>query len=100
MISLFSSILLATTGLIALAVGAEALVFGASWLARVLRISPAVVGLTIVAFATSVPELCVSLIAINQDSVDIAVGICGKSELEARRTGRLKIRTTLNDYLR
>ena len=74
MISLFSSILLATTGLIALAVGAEALVFGASWLARVLRISPAVVGLTIVAFATSVPELCVSLIAINQDSVDIAVG--------------------------
>ena len=74
MISLFSSILLATAGLIALAVGAEALVFGASWLARVLKISPAVVGLTIVAFATSVPELCVSLIAVNQGSADIAVG--------------------------
>ena len=74
MIDLFASLLLATTGLLALAVGAEALVFGASWLARVLRISPAVVGLTIVAFATSVPELCVSLIAVNQGSADIAVG--------------------------
>ncbi|MEC7240797.1 MAG: sodium:calcium antiporter [Myxococcota bacterium] len=74
MIELSASLVLATTGLIALAVGAEALVFGASWLSRVLRIPAAIVGLTIVAFATSVPELCVSLIAINQGSPDIAVG--------------------------
>ena len=74
MLELIASLLLATAGLLALASGAEALVLGASWLARLLRISPAVVGLTIVAFATSVPELCVSLIAVEQGSPNIAVG--------------------------
>ncbi len=61
-------------GLIILIVGAEALVRGASRLASTIGISPLVVGLTVVAFGTSSPELAVSIIASMNDKADISLG--------------------------
>ncbi|TSE31717.1 Inner membrane protein YrbG [Tepidimonas taiwanensis] len=61
-------------GLVALVVGADALVRGASKLALSLGISPLVVGLTIVAFGTSAPEVAVSTGAVLGGQTDIAVG--------------------------
>ena len=68
------SILLFVAGLIFLIVGAEALVRGSSRLAAVLGISPLVIGLTVVAFGTSSPELAVSIKAALSDQGSIAVG--------------------------
>jgi cation:H+ antiporter len=48
-------------GLVVLTAGAEVLVRGAVGLAAAVRISPLVIGLTVVAFGTSAPELVVSL---------------------------------------
>jgi cation:H+ antiporter len=61
-------------GLGALIVGAEALVRGASKIAMSFGVSPLVVGLTIVAFGTSSPEVAVSVGAALSGSSDIAVG--------------------------
>jgi len=46
-------------GMVALVVGAELLVRGAAHLAEVLGISPLVIGLTVVAYGTSAPDLAV-----------------------------------------
>jgi len=54
--------------------GAEWLVKGSSSLSRDLGIRPIVIGLTVVAFGTSSPELAVSLIAAIKGSDDIAIG--------------------------
>ena len=61
-------------GLVALVLGANALVRGASKLALSFGISPLVVGLTIVAFGTSAPEMAVSVGAVLDGQTDIAVG--------------------------
>lgn len=61
-------------GLIALCVGGELLVRGASRLAALAGISPLIVGLTVVAFGTSAPELAVSVSASLGGRSDIAVG--------------------------
>lgn len=61
-------------GLFALVVGGELLVRGASRLAAIAGISPLVVGLTVVAFGTSAPELAVAIKASWQGQSDIAVG--------------------------
>jgi cation:H+ antiporter len=61
-------------GLAVLVVGAELLVRSASRLAFMLRIPAVVVGLTIVAFGTSAPELAVSIKAGLTGQADIAVG--------------------------
>lgn len=61
-------------GVIALVLGAEGLVRGASRLAARTGLSPIVVGLTVVAFGTSAPELAVSVGAVFTDQADIAVG--------------------------
>ena len=68
------AILLFVTGLIFLIVGAEVLVRGASRLAAIMRITPLVIGLTIVAFGTSSPELAVSIKAALSDQASLAVG--------------------------
>jgi cation:H+ antiporter len=61
-------------GLGGLTLGAEALVRGASRLAAAMGVSPLIVGLTVVAFGTSSPELAVSVIASLKGQGDIAVG--------------------------
>lgn len=54
--------------------GGETLVRGAAHLARSLGLSSLVIGLTVVAFGTSSPELASSLIAALQGSPDVALG--------------------------
>jgi len=61
-------------GLVALILGADLLVRGASKLALSLGITPLVVGLTVVAFGTSAPELAVSVQSAWVGQVDIALG--------------------------
>jgi len=61
-------------GLIFLIVGAEALVRGASRLAVAGGISPLVIGLTVVAFGTSSPELAVSIKSALAGQASLAVG--------------------------
>ncbi len=60
--------------LVALTAGAEALVRGSSSLAIRAGLTPLTVGLTIVAFGTSAPELTVSLAAALKNQADISVG--------------------------
>lgn len=68
------TIILLVAGLILLVTGAEALVRGAARLAVSVGISPLVIGLTIVAFATSSPELAVGIQAGLLGESDIVVG--------------------------
>ncbi|MCK4838532.1 MAG: calcium/sodium antiporter [Desulfobulbaceae bacterium] len=68
------SVLALVSGLILLVVGGESLVAGASKFALRHGMRPMVVGLTIVAFGTSTPELFVSLNAALHDHVDIMIG--------------------------
>jgi len=66
--------LLFLVGLTALTLGADWLVTGASRVAEHRGVSPLLVGLTIVAFGTSAPELVVSIGAVLRDQHGIAVG--------------------------
>ncbi len=61
-------------GGVLLFVGGESVVRGGSRLARLWGISPLVIGLTIVAFGTSLPEMIVSLLAALRGKEGIAVG--------------------------
>jgi cation:H+ antiporter len=66
--------LLLVTSLFIVTLGAEALVRGASTLALRMGVSPLFVGLTIVGFGTSSPELAASLVATARGSNDVSVG--------------------------
>jgi cation:H+ antiporter len=66
--------LLLGLGLLLLVGGGEALVRGATGLARGLGVSPLVIGLTVVAFGTSAPELAVNLMAALEGRGDISFG--------------------------
>lgn len=68
------SIVLFVAGIIMLFLGGEGLVKGASRLARILGISPVVIGLTVVAFGTSAPEFVVGLIAALKEANDVVLG--------------------------
>lgn len=68
------NVVLFILGLIALYFGASWLVSGASGIASRYGIPPLVIGLTIVAFGTSFPELLVSVIAAIKGMSDIAIG--------------------------
>jgi cation:H+ antiporter len=61
-------------GFILLVWGADRLVAGASATARNLGVSPLIIGLTIVAFGTSAPELIVSAVAAYRGNPGLAVG--------------------------
>ena len=67
-------ILLFVVGLVTVSLGADWLVTGASRIAAHRGVSPLVVGLTIVAFGTSAPELVVSTTAALQGRAGLAVG--------------------------
>jgi cation:H+ antiporter len=64
---------LVLVGLVLLAVGGEALVRSATTLAELAGVTPAVIGLTVVAMGTSFPELAVSLLAAREGRADLAV---------------------------
>ncbi|MCD6526878.1 MAG: calcium/sodium antiporter [Desulfuromonas sp.] len=68
------SVLMFIAGLVLLYYGADFLVDGSSRLALSYGVRPLIIGMTIVSFATSMPELMVSLLAVGQGSSDIAVG--------------------------
>lgn len=67
-------ILFLLAGLVLILVGAHILTDGASAVANRFHISPLVIGLTIVAFGTSAPELTVSIVSALQGSSDLAIG--------------------------
>ena len=61
-------------GVVCLMVGAFLLVEGATFIAREAGVSETVIGLTIVAFGTSLPELATSVVAAMRGEADIAIG--------------------------
>jgi len=70
---MLSSVLFIIVGLGALVYGGEVVIKSASQIARSFGLSPLIIGLTVVAFGTSAPELGVSLVATIKGNADIAV---------------------------
>lgn len=68
------SILILFAGLVVLVLGGDFLIKGSSSIALKMKLSPLVVGLTIVAFGTSAPELLISVKAALTSSPDLAMG--------------------------
>lgn len=62
------------SGLVLLIIGAEILVRAAVRLAASLKVRPLIIGLTVVAFGSSAPQMTVSLQATLAGNTDIAVG--------------------------
>ncbi len=71
---ILTDVLLVLAGLVLLVAGGETLVRGAVGLALRLRVTPAVIGLTVVSAGTSMPELVVSVVAAFRGSPDVAIG--------------------------
>ena len=70
---LVSSVVIAL-GFVGLVWGADKFVFGASALARTAGVSPLLIGLTIVAFGTSAPEIFSSIVSALEDKPELAIG--------------------------
>lgn len=71
---MFLAVISIVIGLAVLVAGAEGLVRGASSIAARFHISPLVIGLTVVAFGTSAPELAVNLISAINNEPELAIG--------------------------
>lgn len=71
---MFIIILLLVVGFVILIKGADWLVDGASSIAKRFKVSDLVIGLTIVAFGTSAPELIVNILSSISGSTEIAIG--------------------------
>lgn len=71
---MLSDIGLTIAGAAGLSAGGKSIVLGATYLAGVMGASDVVIGLTVVAIGTSLPELVTSLVAARRDEADIAVG--------------------------
>lgn len=71
---MLQQVLMFVLGLVTLVIGADVLVRGASRLAVSFGVSPLVVGLTVVAFGTSAPEMAVSVGSALAGSPDLAIG--------------------------
>lgn len=71
---MLGNILLVIAGLALLVWGADRFVHGAAAAARNLGVAPLLIGLTVVAFATSAPEILVSVVAATQGTPGLAVG--------------------------
>ncbi len=74
LIPLWRAMLYIVFGLAGLILGGEAFVDGATGIARSLGVSDAVIGLTLVAGGTSLPELATSIVAARKGQSDIAIG--------------------------
>lgn len=68
-----ASLMIVFSGL-ALAIGSDLLVTGAVTVARLMNVSEKVIGLTVVAIGTSLPELAASLVAAFKKEMDISIG--------------------------
>lgn len=68
------NVLLLVTGLALILFGADFLTDGASSLAKRFRISSMVIGLTVVAFGTSTPELSVSVLSALEGNAELSIG--------------------------
>lgn len=66
--------LITLAGLVAIVIGSDLTVDGATEIAKILGISERIIGLTIVAFGTSLPELITSVTAAIKGKADIAIG--------------------------
>jgi cation:H+ antiporter len=71
---MIGNLLLVIAGLVLLIWGADRFVHGAAATARNLGIAPLMIGLTVVAFATSAPEILVSIVAALQGEPGLAFG--------------------------
>lgn len=67
-------VLLFLLGFIVLFGGGHYLVYGSARLAKLMGIHPIIIGLTVVAMGTSMPEFLVSLVAAIKDKADVALG--------------------------
>ena len=72
--SVRAALLLSVAGLLTLAAGGAVTVLGAEGVARAMGVSEAIIGLTLVAIGTSLPELSASIIASMRGHPDMAVG--------------------------
>ncbi len=73
-VAIVKNLLLIVIGLVLVVLGARWLVFGAVAIARAFEVSELIIGLTIVAVGTSLPEIAASVIASLRGERDIAVG--------------------------
>ena len=73
-LSMFKSIVFTIFGIICIVLGSNAVVDSASKIATILGISQRMIGLTIVAFGTSLPELVTSIVSIKKGEQEILVG--------------------------
>lgn len=71
---LFISILLIVGGMAFLIIGAKAFLAGSVFFAKLMNLPDAVIGLTVVAIGTSLPELATSVVAAIRGERDIAIG--------------------------
>jgi cation:H+ antiporter len=69
-----AAVALTVAGLVALGVGGSVTVHGAEGVARAMGVSETIIGLTLVALGTSLPELVTSIIATMRGQPDIAIG--------------------------
>ena len=72
--SVWKKTLLLAGGIVGLAVGAHLMVTAAVEIASHFGIDPVIVGLTIVAIGTSLPELAASLVGVFRNETDLSVG--------------------------
>lgn len=73
-IGMFKATIQLTVGLGAMLAGAKCLVYGAEALARAIGVNDLVIGLTIVAIGTSLPELAVAISAVLKQKYDLVMG--------------------------
>ena len=71
---MITSLFLLSIGIFILIKGSDFFVDGATSIARIARIPLVIIGLTVVAFATSAPEILVSVVAAMNDESDLAIG--------------------------
>ncbi|MST73740.1 calcium/sodium antiporter [Roseburia sp. MUC/MUC-530-WT-4D] len=68
------SIIFIVLGCVAIALGSDWVVDGATTIAEAMGVSQTLIGLTVVAFGTSLPELATSIMAAKKNEVDMALG--------------------------
>lgn len=71
---MITSLFLLSIGIFILIKGSDFFVDGATSIARIAKIPLVIIGLTVVAFATSAPEILVSFVAAMNDESDLAIG--------------------------